>query len=305
MTVAVIFGPNSGRHDMADMRGLAGRHPRVAGAYERAAEVAGIPADVLLHERERPADLEPTRLNGVALAAGMIGVADTLADAGLAPDVAGGISLGESVAAGVTGGIAERDLIAALAGADVGPADPGRAEGIGFVFVPRGVDAAPYEEHVAVDYGPVRRGRGRLIMVSGRREDLRRLEEEGPLPIDVAEAPYSTTAHHTPLREHARARLERHLDAVPQADPQVPVCTGLDGGRTVTTAEGVRDLLLRNEVEPLSVPGMLREVTAHEPTAAIAVGPFLRKVGFDVPYPVAYVDGPDELDRALETVGKG
>ncbi len=304
MPLAVIFGPNSGRHDMADMRGIAKRHPRVADAFERAAAVSGITVDVLLHRREHPADLLPTRVNSVALAAGMLGVADTLAAAGFTPDVVGGISLGEAVAACVAGGLAERDLIAVLAATDVGPSDPAREEGIAFVFVPRGVDPRRYQEaegvYLAVDYGTVRHGRGRLLMLSGRRVDLNRLAETDPLSIDVSEAPYSTAAHHTPLREHARVKRERHLAEVRTADPAIPICSGLGDGQTVTTAAGVRDLLLRNDVEPLSVPGMLGELTAHRPTSVIAVGPFLRRVGFDLPCPVAYIDGPDELDRVLD-----
>jgi len=119
--------------------------------------------------------------------------------------------------------------------------------------------------------------------------------------VDVSEPPYSSAAHHTPLRAHASAAIERRLAGMTLRDPAVPVCSGLGSGRSVTTAGGVRELLVRGEVEPLSVPGMIGRVAAHGATRAIAIGPFLRRSSLPLPFPVSYVETPGEL-RAEKTI---
>jgi hypothetical protein len=282
--LAVIFGPNSGRHDMADMREFADHDPRVADTYENFARWSGIPRDALLHLRPRPDGVSPTRLNALALTAGMLGILGALRARGVHPGVFGGISLAELLTAD-----------------DARPADPAREEGVGFVFVPEGADAEPYRRasgvRVAVDYGTVRRGRGRLMMLSGRRADLSRLAEHSAQTVDVSEAPYSSAAHHTPLRAHAAAAAASRLRRFDVADPGAPICSGLGRGRTVTTADGVRELLVAVETEPLWVPGMIEQMAARRPARALAIGPFLRRAQLTIPFPVTYVETPDDLDR--------
>lgn len=303
---AFILGPNSARHDMADMREFTERDEYVRTAFDRVAQWSGFSVDVLLHRAERPGSEPLMRLNTLALAAGMLGICDSLAAAGVRPSAVGGISLGERVAGCLAGALTRRQLVDILVFDDGQPADPAHAEAVAFVLVPADQDAGRYHEledvHVAVDFGMVRRGHGRLLMISGRRSDLLKFAERDVNPIDVPEERFSTTAYHSPLREQAREQLADHLRDMPFTEPAVPVCSCLGDGVTVTSGDGVRDLLVRSTTEPLRVAGMIGEMAARRPSMAVAIGPFMRKGGFAFPFPVTYITEPDDLPRAADDV---
>jgi [acyl-carrier-protein] S-malonyltransferase len=304
--IAVIFGPSSSSHDMADMRAFHAADDYVREAFERVSAWSAIAVPVLLHEAEPPAGIPLMRVNSLALSAGMLGIYQRLQDSGIHPDVVGGISLGETMSACVAGALTPEQLVGVFTTVDETPAspEPGREEDMAFVFVPADQDPHRYDDidgiYPAVDYGMARGGRVRLLALSGYRQALLELAATDRNPINVQQPEHSTSAHHTRLREHARRSLAGYLDNVPVADPVIPVCSCIAGAPPATTASEVRQLLLRNQVEPLSIPALIAAVAGFRPARTLVIGPFMRDVGLAYPFEVSYLDSPAAVTEAIK-----
>jgi [acyl-carrier-protein] S-malonyltransferase len=291
---------------MADLRAFYAQDEYVRAALDQTAAWSGIAVPALLHEAERPAGTPLIHLNSLALSAAMVGICQRLRDSGIHPAVVGGISLGEMVSACVAGALTHEQLVGVLTAQDEAPASPASelAEDMAFVFVPPDQDHHRYDHLAgitpAVDYGLARGGRVRLLALSGYRQALLELAATDRNPVSVQQPPYSTAAHHTPLREHSRRSVAGYLARQPLNEPAIPVCSCISGAPAATTAADVTQLLLRNQVEPLSVPALIASVASFQPSRALVVGPFLREVGLGYPFEVTYLDSPASVAEAIE-----
>jgi [acyl-carrier-protein] S-malonyltransferase len=79
-------------------------------------------------------------------------------------------------------------------------------------------------------------------------------------------------ASHSPLMQHAAARLAELIDRSPLRDPQVPVVTNIRG-QVRTSAEHIRGELASQMVAPVEWVGSVREMVANGVDTFIEIGP--------------------------------
>jgi [acyl-carrier-protein] S-malonyltransferase len=250
------------------------------------------------------------RVNSVVLAAASFGIQDLLAERGIVPVTVGGLSLGDMVSASATGAIARSDMFRLLYAASHEPASAAAEaqEAIALAFVPAGTDPslyyAPQSEgiYLGSSFGKVRWRDGEAFMLAGYRSALEQFRDRHPEGnVKVRDQRLCSAAYHSPLREPARAQLAGILDGVRIEDPAMPICSPILD-RPVTTAAGVRDLLLRNCVEPAWVAKMLAQVVAFEPRLVVTIGPAMAKGMFVFPVPAVHVDSLETLAEVAGAV---
>ena len=312
MSVAFIFGPNTPLIDFDGTIHLYERSAAMRRCVDLASRWTGVGVDLLLRKRDIPDEQSTMRINSVALAAISFGLQDALAEIGVIPMAVGGLSLGEQVSAAATGAIARRDMINILFTASHEPASsaPGQEEAIAFVFVPADQDPSPYYEprcegvYLGVTFGKVRSGEGEALMLSGYRSALEEFAARHPKGnVRVRDQHVCCAAYHSPLRARARAGLARMLDEAHIDDPAMPMCSSIVD-QPVTTAAGVRELLLRNSVETVRVAKMITQVMSYQPRLVVTIGPAMAKGLFTFPVPVVHVDSLETLAEAADAVAE-
>lgn len=310
MSVAIVFGPNA---PMVDFDGTI-RFYEASAAMRRSVELAarctGLGVDVLLRKRDIPDAKDTMRVNSVALAAASLGAQDALAAIGITPVAVGGLSLGDMVSPAAAGAVASADLFNILFSSKHEPAssEPGRQEGMAFAYVSAEEDPSEYFEPrsdgvwFGASLGKVRWGDGEAILLSGYRSALEEFARQHPGGnVKIRDQRLCFAAYHTPLRLRARMELEQMLDAMDLRDPAVPICSSvLD--QPVTTADGVREHLLRGCVEPIWVSKLIAQIMSFEPRLVVTVGPAMAKGMFVFPVPVVHVDSLETLADAADAV---
>src|SRR5579863_7586503 len=313
MSVAFIFGPNAPMIDFDGTIHFYEGNVAMRRAFDQAAQVTGVDVVVLLRKRDLTGELNAMRVNSVALAAAAHGITGALAGIGVTPSVVGGISLGDMVSPAAAGAVAWSDTISMLYSSRHEPASsaPEDEEAIAFAYVPSGVDLSEYyypqTEGVwfGAALGNVRWGDGQALMLSGYRSALEEFAaQHGEGNVRVRDRRVCSAAYHTRLRLPARAQLERILDGMHVADPEIPMCTSvLD--QPVTKAPEVRELLLRNCVEAAWVSKVIAQIEIFAPRLVVTIGPAMAKGMFVFPVPVLHVDSLETMADAADAISEG
>jgi [acyl-carrier-protein] S-malonyltransferase len=138
-------------------------------------------------------------------------------------------------------------------------------------------------------------------MLSGTRDALEALVAQCP-PGQVNLIEGQSLAVHSPLRRYAEEFTAAAVEALPIADPRVPVCSSQEQ-RTLRTAEEIRDQFRRNQTTTMSLPAVTREMHAvHGVQLALSPGPALPVDLLHFPFPVLRVDQSEHVFQALEAI---
>lgn len=310
MSVAFIFGPNSPMIDLDGTISFYEKNAAVRRSFDLASRWTGVSVDLLLGKRAIEDDRSTMRISSITLAATSFGIQDALGELGVLPTTVGGLSLGDVLATAATGATTRRFVIDMMYNADDGPVSsaPGHEEGIAFAFVPADQDPSPYYEprhegvYPCVVFGKVATGEGEAFMLAGYRTALEEFAARDPHGnVWVREQGVCCAAFHTPLRVPDKIRLERLLERTRVQDPAIPMCTSILD-QPVTTAAGVRELLVRNTVEAVRVSKMVAQIASHEPRVAVTIGPVMAKGLISFPFPVVHVDSLETLAGAASSV---
>jgi [acyl-carrier-protein] S-malonyltransferase len=306
MSVAFIFGPNSPMIDLGDTISFYEESAAMRRSFDRTSQWTGLSTDLLLGLSAVDDPRATMRISSMTLAATSFGIQDALEECGLRPAIVGGLSLGDVLATAAAGALTRRQVIDMMWNADDGPASPapGHEEGVAFAFAPADQDPGPYYRpqhegvYSCVQFGTVASGEGEAFLLAGYRAALEALAADDQ-NVWVRDQGLCCAAYHTPLRGNDRASLEQLLADMPPSDPVVPMATSILG-QPVTTAAGVRELLLRNAVEPVRVRRMVEQIAAQEPRLTVTIGPVMAKGLISFPFPVTHVDSLPTLAAALE-----
>jgi [acyl-carrier-protein] S-malonyltransferase len=299
MSVAFILGLRQTTYDPGNLIRFHAAESRVRDAYQEASEATGIAAHDLLHntaEGERAKRV----VASVGLAAGMIGIHDVLVARGVVPTAIGGMSMGAMVGTALVNALSRPDLYRLLAFADEadGPDPDGPAQGCVGAIVPIGTD---YESlygvregvWVAADFGMHESGAFRMLLLAGYQDALN--ESTKHLPKEFLVPSEEIIAPHCPLRQKVADKVAEYLKKVDIADPTVRMVSCLGRG-TLTTASEIRDMLADNITSGMSLDTVSQEMAVGGTRLGIVLGPTLPPV-FEYPFPVAYVDAPEDVDQ--------
>jgi [acyl-carrier-protein] S-malonyltransferase len=303
MSVAFILGQKNLTYDPAGLNALYEQHSAVRESYALAAEWTGVDVKVLLRADD---DGAPVRKTSIGLAAGMLGIADLLEETGIRPSVVGGLSLGAMVAGCVVGAVGRRDVIELLhrTDADDRPETPDHPEGCVAAVLPLGETFESFYGTVpgvwlGGDFGMHTTGAFRMLLLTGYRDALDDLAVQYPPEYFVFSE--ETIAVHSPLRHQVRDLMTRLTAPIEFRDPTIPLCSSLQQ-RTLRTSAEVRAMFSRNVVEPVSTDLMSREMRRNGARLGVVLGPTLPRDGFEFPFPVIYVDGPEDIGRVVAAV---
>ena len=230
--------------------------PGVRSTYDEVAELTGVPVERML-AGELPDDLRERRTIGmVREAASALAVHEQLAVSGIRPGALGGLSLGAMTASCLAGAVGWRAFLDVLvrSGGHEDDAD-GPEEGLAIAAVAAGQD--PDELTVAGEvyragyFGRTADNGQDVYLLAGILAALHRLAGDRA-PGQVTVLPGRAVAVHTPLRSHLRDALAPHIAGMAFTAPEVPLYSCFDEKR-LTTAEDVRDVFLRNPVDPIDL----------------------------------------------------
>lgn len=249
--IAFVF-PGQGAQYVGMGVDLAARHAAARRVFEEASEAIGI--DLLALCREGPEDrLRETENTQPAILTASWAVAVVLAETGVRPDAAAGLSLGEYAALVAAGamGFADAVRVVRQRGRFMQEAASGRRTGMAAVL---GLDAARVVEICREVAGCVEAANFNApgqVVIGGEEEAVaqasQRLRAAGArrvVPLAVS-APF-----HTPLMAPAAARLAAVLADVPISPARIPVVANVSA-RPVREPEEIRAALIEQVASPV------------------------------------------------------
>ena len=272
--IAFLF-PGQGSQAVGMGRALAEASPAAAAVWREADAALGFPLTRLCFEGPE-ADLALTANTQPAVLTASVAAAAALAEAGVAPDLAAGHSLGEYSALVVAGALpfaaavrlvrrrgefmqeavpVGTGAMAALLGVDLataeevcGEAAQGQVVGVANINAPGQIAIAGHRTAVerAVKAASARGAKSRLLPVS---------------------APF-----HCALMKPAADRLSAELDAIAIAAPRVPVVRNVDAGLTLSGDE-VKPYLVRQVASPVRWTDCIMRLSREGASAFVEVGP--------------------------------
>jgi [acyl-carrier-protein] S-malonyltransferase len=240
-------------------------------------------------------------------AAATIAAYDVLAGYEIRPDAICGVSIGALVGGCLSGAVGRRDFIELLAYMRTAPppGDGAPPEGTALLTVPAEHDLGDYLRpgvYLAVDSGVVRRGKVkmRIATLGGYRSALQELATElSPGVLRVLDFPL---ASHTPLQQSMSEYLAPRLARLPVRHPEVRLWT-CAGSAPVTTADGVRDMYLRNPVQTVYLEHLPASLRAEQARLALIVGPSSRRLDHGwLTVPAVHVETPEHVVEAVTAV---
>ncbi|MFD7639752.1 ACP S-malonyltransferase [Kitasatospora sp. NPDC059795] len=281
--------------------------------YEQVSAWTGLTVGQILEEDLPTAQEERQSVGTVREAALAIGVHDVLASFNLRPAAIGGLSLGAMTASCLAGSLGRRELFEMLASSRDTPEpsadDPQQGIAIAFSSLADGShpgDGAPSYPgenvpgvHLAGDFGPTADGTKRIMMLAGHAEALGALAAEVP-PGTVVPLPGRTIAVHTPLRRPYRDFMAPRIDAIPFADPEIPLLSCLEP-KVLRTAADVRDLFQRNSTDPISLVDVYTGMKEQGVQLGLVMGPSIPEGILAFPFPVVHIERPEHIEQALTT----
>lgn len=271
--IAFVF-PGQGAQYIGMGVEIAAQHPTARRVFEEAGAATGV--DLLALCREGPEErLRQTENTQPAILTCSWAVASVLADAGVTPDLAAGLSLGEYTAHVAAGSLRFADAAAVVRqrGRFMQEAAEGRDTAMAAVFgldaervaavcadVPGFVEAtnfnAPGQVVIAGEVGPVAEATARLKAAGARRV----------IPLAVS-APF-----HTSLMRPAAARLALVLAGVAIVAARIPVVANVSA-RPVRTPDEIRASLVEQMASPVRWEQSVRTLQALGATTFVEVGP--------------------------------
>ena len=307
--IAFLF-PGQGSQAVGMGRAFYASSPGAKAVFEEANEALGFDLARLAFEGPE-AELALTANTQPAVLTASVAAAAACAERGLRPALAAGHSLGEYSALVVAAALRFPDAVRIVRrrGEFMQDAVP---VGTGAMAAIMGLDL-PAVEALCAEVA-----RGEVVeianvnsagqtVVAGHRAAVERVvalaAERGGrksvlLPVS---APF-----HCSLMAPAAARLAPELEAVPVADPAIPVVRNVDGGVTRTAAD-VAPFLLRQVSSPVRWTDCVSRLAAEGATAFVEVGPgrvlsALVKRIVDGARGIS-IEDPAGLDRALGALG--
>lgn len=306
MSLGYLFGGGVG----SEPRGveLHTAYAVVRELYAQVAEWTGLTVGQVLEDDLPEAPEERQSVGTVRECVHAIAVYDVLAEKGLRPAVLGGLSLGGMSAACLAGAVGRRPLFEMLAHARHAPALPpgSAAQGLALSFEPIGQEDGRHRGDglpnvfLAGVFGPTADGAARILMLSGERAGLdelaARLPEGSVIPL-----PDRTMAIHSPLRAHFREFMAPYIDAMPFADPELPLVSCLDP-KILVTAEDVRDSFQRNATDAISLVNLCAGLRDEGARLGLVMGGSIPDGVLRFPFPVVHVNRPEHVEQVLTTV---
>jgi [acyl-carrier-protein] S-malonyltransferase len=236
-------------------------------------------------------------------AAAAIAACDILADHGVRPTMVCGFSLGGLIASCVSGAVARRDLIQLLMRMRDAPPPPDPPQGMASLVVPADAKISYYLHdglYLVGEVGPLGAGDMQLLVVGGYRSAVDEL---------VAGLPAGTVqvfddiplARHTPLLQYMSDFIEPYVAATTFRDPEIPLIACMEP-RTLTTAEDVRNVFLRQNTLPLRFPYLKAGLEDHDAQLGVVIGPSRVGKHQHLPVPVVHVETPEHVSEAVLAV---
>jgi [acyl-carrier-protein] S-malonyltransferase len=237
-------------------------------------------------------------------AAGLIGVADVLADLGLRPGAVGGSSLGLMVAACVAGSIDRRDLFEIIRLSAYAPHAPeGEPErGIGMTVVSSDAETERFlaqpDVYLGAEVGEMHDG-SRMLLLSGYLDALQRLA--GSEPAGKITVLSTFGGGHSPLQQFM-ADLQRPLiEKIEFRDPSVALFTALSR-RQLTTGAEVREEFLVNPVRSTYMSNVVAGLHENGTQLGLMLGVASAVAMFKFPFPVLQALTPEDIAQITTTV---
>jgi [acyl-carrier-protein] S-malonyltransferase len=284
------------------------RYPAVRRAYEQAAEWTGHSA-AQLRTDALPEELEERQsIGALRQTALVVGIHDTLADAGIRPDAIGGVSLGGMTAACLAGAVGRREFFEMLHHQRLIPLLPpdAPAQAMATALIPADDDPAHYHGarrpgvFLAGEHGLVLGGSKRMLLLAGYRDALEAVAADVP-PKTVTVLDGHKIAAHSPLRQHAADFMMPYIAKMTFRDPQIPLCSATHA-TTLTTADEVRELFIRNPVAPVGIRALVEELARHGTRIGVALGPAIPRGVLDFPFQAVHITKPEHLGELAAAV---
>ncbi|HWO62217.1 MAG TPA: hypothetical protein VNO31_19535 [Umezawaea sp.] len=278
--------------------------PGVRRTYDEVADLTGISVERML-TGELPDELRERRTVGMVREAAMaLSVHDQLVVAGVRPGAIGGLSLGAMTASCLAGAVDRAAFLDVLvrSGAHEEPTD-GPEEGLAIAALPTPEEAdeltAGDEVYRAGYFGRTADGSQGIYLLAGYLGALHRLAGDRPTG-QVTVLPGRAVAVHTPLRNHLRDALAPHITGMSFSAPTVPLYSCFDDKR-LATAEDVRDVFLRNPVDPIDLTQVTRAMHADGVELGVVIGGSIPEGLLSFPFPVVHVQRPEDIEKLLMT----
>jgi [acyl-carrier-protein] S-malonyltransferase len=310
MTIAFLF-PGQGSQTVGMGRGFAETSGAAKAVYTEANDVLGF--DLARLSFEGPAaELELTANTQPAVLTASVAAAAAARERGLVPALAAGHSLGEYSALVVAGALRFADAVRLVrrrgelmqAAVPVGVGAMAAIMGLDLPAVERLCEEAARGEVVAIANinSPAQ------MVIAGHRAAVERAvvlaAERGGrkcviLPVS---APF-----HCSLMQPAARELGRAVEAIPVADPMIPVVRNVDAGVSRTGAE-VKQALLRQVANPVRWTACIARLVEDGADAFVEVGPgrvlsgLLKRI-VDGTQSFS-VEDPASLEKALAALGR-
>jgi [acyl-carrier-protein] S-malonyltransferase len=232
-------------------------------------------------------------------AAAAIATCDVLADYGLLPGLAAGMSLGALISSCVAGAIERRDLIELLLRMRDAPPPPEPPQAMAMLMLPADDDVSRYLReglYLVVEGGSAGPEGPELYVLGGYRSVLDELSAEVP-PGTLNVFDDIPVARHTPLLQYVADYMEPYVLATTFHDPRIPLVAGIDP-KTLTTADEVRDVFRRHHTSALHLPYLIEGFEANDAELILVIGP--SRIGkFQTPVPSVHVQTPEHVLEAV------
>ncbi|WNV86355.1 hypothetical protein [Umezawaea sp. Da 62-37] len=278
--------------------------PGVRSTYEEVSDLTGIPVERML-SGDLPEELRERRTVGMVREAAMaLAVHDQLALSGVRPGAIGGLSLGAMTASCLAGAVDRPAFLDVLvrSGAHDEPMG-GPEEGLAIAAVPSAAEADDLtvtgEVYRAGYFGRTADDSQGIYLLAGHLAALHRLAGDRPTG-QVTVLPGRAVAVHTPLRGHLRDALAPHIAGMAFTAPRIPLYSCFDDKRLMT-AEDVRDVFLRNPVDPIDLTQVTRAMHADGVELGVVVGGSIPEGLLSFPFPVVHVQRPEDVEKLLLT----
>lgn len=310
MALASIFGTNQFRYEPGGVIEFYDQFAAVRESFAQASAWTGLDVEALVRQNGDYDDEVRRLAVAVGLAAAQLGIQDLLAEKGLRPHMAGGMSLGGMVASCIAGACERRELMGLLMRGELRPlqpetaGEPEREEALASVYL--GPDDDPADlcadrdgVYLSCDFGWDKDRRVRIAMLSGYRDALEKLSAETGGLVSVTEG--TDVAEHSPLRAGAQEVTRGHIAAMPFTNPALTLCSSLEQ-KTLTRADEVREMFTDNVVAPISLVHLTQEMERRGARLGLIVGPSPSLDAMHYPFPVVIVDSPGAVSRAVAAV---
>jgi [acyl-carrier-protein] S-malonyltransferase len=281
------------------------RYPVVQHLYQDVQRWTGLSMDQLLGH-DVPEDPDAAKcLFDIRIVLFQLGIHDVLAEEGVQPGAAIGVSLGIVAASAMAGAVSREDAFHILQQIRNIPVDRTDLppQGVAMVRLARRknidyyVKAGGSKVYLAADFGQASDKSVYYILLGGERDALQKLAAKHPEVLIMNAA----RAEHTPLLQRESDFMRSYLSEIKFSDPRIPfeACLGTD---PVREASQVRDAIWQNQVLPARIPHGLARMADEGVRFCVSLGPTQVEAFIGFPFPVIRVSAPDNIPAALAQI---